>query len=151
MMMGAQLCEYTRNRWIIYFKRMNFLICKLYFIKYLIKGRKEKNYFSYNTHIIGLPRWLSGKESACQYRRCRRPGLIPGSERFPGGSNGNPLQYSYLGNPMDRRAWWATVHGVSKSQIWRAHTHNQKQTQVLPFSLQVQWKAKTTVQYLWSG
>ena len=41
-------------------------------------------------------------------------GSIPGSERSPGGGNGNPLQYSCLGNPMDRGAWWATVHGVTK-------------------------------------
>ena len=39
---------------------------------------------------------------------------IPGLGRFPGGGNSNPLQYSCLGNPMDRGAWWATVHGVSK-------------------------------------
>ena len=42
-------------------------------------------------------------------------GLIPGSGRGPGGGNGNPLQYSCLENPMDRGAWWATVHGVPKS------------------------------------
>ena len=42
--------------------------------------------------------------------------LIPGSGRSPGGGNGNPLQYSCLENPMDRGAWWATVHGVGKSQ-----------------------------------
>jgi len=42
-------------------------------------------------------------------------GSIPGSGRSPGKGNGNPLQYSCLGNPMDRGAWWATVHGVSKS------------------------------------
>ena len=41
---------------------------------------------------------------------------IPGSERSPGRGNGNPLQYSCLENPMDRRAWWTTVHGVTKSQ-----------------------------------
>ena len=41
-------------------------------------------------------------------------GSIPGSGRSPGGGNGNPLQYSDLGNPMDRGAWWATVHGVAK-------------------------------------
>ena len=41
---------------------------------------------------------------------------IPGLGRSPGGGNGNPLQYSYLENPMDRGAWQATVHGVSKSQ-----------------------------------
>ena len=43
-------------------------------------------------------------------------GSIPGSGRSPRGGNGNPLQYSCLENPMDREAWWATVHGVSKSQ-----------------------------------
>ena len=42
--------------------------------------------------------------------------LIPGSVRFPGEGNGNPLQYSYLGNPMDRGTWYVTVHGVTKSQ-----------------------------------
>ena len=44
-------------------------------------------------------------------------GVIPGSGRTPGGGNGNPLQYPCLENPMDREAWWATVHGVTKSQI----------------------------------
>ena len=42
-------------------------------------------------------------------------GLIPGSGRSPGEGNGNPLQYSCLGNPMDTGAWWPTVHGISKS------------------------------------
>ena len=44
-------------------------------------------------------------------------GLIPGSGRSPGEGNGNPLQYSWLGNPMDGGAWKAIVHGVEKSQI----------------------------------
>ena len=43
-------------------------------------------------------------------------GSIPGLGRSPRGRNGNPLQYSFLRNPMDRGAWWATVHGVAKSQ-----------------------------------
>ena len=41
---------------------------------------------------------------------------IPGSERSRGGGNGNPLQYSCLENPMDRGAWWATVHRVAESR-----------------------------------
>ena len=41
-------------------------------------------------------------------------GLVPGSVRSPGEGNGNPLQYSCLGNPMDRGAWQATVHGVAE-------------------------------------
>ena len=42
-------------------------------------------------------------------------GSIPGSRRFPGVGYGNPLQYSCLENPIDRGAWWATVHRVAKS------------------------------------
>ena len=55
----------------------------------------------------------SGKESACQ---AGDEGLIPGSGRSPGEGNGNPLQYSRLGNPMDGGDWRATVHAVAKSQ-----------------------------------
>ena len=54
-----------------------------------------------------------GKESTCN---AGDPGLIPGSGRPPGEGNGNLLWYSHLENPMDRGAWWATVHGVAKSQ-----------------------------------
>ena len=43
---------------------------------------------------------------------------IPGMGRSPGEGNGYPLQYSCLGNPMGRRAWWATVHGVAESQTF---------------------------------
>ena len=46
----------------------------------------------------------------------RDAGLVPASGRSPGGGYGNPLQYSCLENPMDRRAWRATVHRVAKSQ-----------------------------------
>ena len=41
-------------------------------------------------------------------------GAVLGSGRSPGEGNGNPLQYSFLGNPMDRGAWWATIHGVAE-------------------------------------
>ena len=58
------------------------------------------------------PGGLDRKESACNVGDL---GLIPGLGRSPGGGHGNPLQYSCLENPMDRGAWWATVHGVTKS------------------------------------
>ena len=45
------------------------------------------------------------------------PCLIPGSGGSPGGGNGNPLQYSCLGNPIAKGAWWATGHGVAKSRM----------------------------------
>ena len=57
-------------------------------------------------------------------------GLIPGAERFPGGRNSNLPQDSYLGNPMDREAWRATVHGVTKesdtTQLLNSNLNNQQ-------------------------
>ena len=61
---------------------------------------------------LGLYRWFSGKESACQ---AGDSGSIPRLARSSGEKNGNPLQYSCLGSPMDRGAWWATVHEVTES------------------------------------
>ena len=66
-------------------------------------------------HFSDFPWGLRGKESACSVGVARDAGSIPGSGRFSGGGHGNPLQYSCLKNPMDRGAWWATVHGVTKS------------------------------------
>ena len=60
------------------------------------------------------------KASACKVGDL---GSIPGLGRSPGERNGNPLQYSCLENPMDRGAWWATVHGVAKSQTQLSHFH----------------------------
>ena len=48
-------------------------------------------------------------------------GLIPGSGRSPGEGNGNPVQYSCLGNPMDKEVWWATVPAVAKSLTGVSH------------------------------
>ena len=62
---------------------------------------------------MGFPGGSDGKESTC---KAGDPGSIPGSERPPGEGNGNPLQYSCLGNPMERGAWGSVVHRVAKSQ-----------------------------------
>ena len=57
---------------------------------------------------------VSSKEPVC---KCRRDlGSIPGSGRSSEGGHGNPLQYSFLENPMDRGVWQATVHSISKGQ-----------------------------------
>ena len=61
---------------------------------------------------LGFP---GGSEVKASARNVGDLGLIPGSGRSPGEVNGNPLQYSCLENPMDGGAWWATVHGVTKS------------------------------------
>ena len=65
--------------------------------------------------LWSFPGGTSGKEPTCQCRRLGDMGSILGLERSPGGGHGNPLQYSHLENPMDRRAWWVLVHRFSKS------------------------------------
>ena len=62
---------------------------------------------------VGFPGGSEVKASACN---AGDSGSIPGSGRSPGEGNGNPLQYSCLENSIDRGTWWATVHGVTKSQ-----------------------------------
>ena len=62
-----------------------------------------------------LPQWLGGKESACNARLAEDSSSIPELGRSPGGEHGNPPQYSWLENPVDRGARQATVHGVAKS------------------------------------
>ena len=56
------------------------------------------------------------KNPAANVEDVKNEGSMPGWGRSPGRVNGNPLQYSYLENPMDRGAWWATVHEVAKSR-----------------------------------
>ena len=64
-----------------------------------------------HTHEL-VPGGSDGKESTCN---ARYVGSVPELGRSPGEGNGNPLQYSCLENPMDRGAWWATVHVVAVS------------------------------------
>ena len=65
-------------------------------------------------YVMGSPGGSDGEESA---GNAGNLGSILGSGRYPGKRNGNPLQYSCLENSMDREAWQATVHSVTKSQI----------------------------------
>ena len=75
-------------------------------------------------YIHGVPCSSNSKESACY---AGDQGSIPGSGRSSGEGNGNPLQCSCLGNPMDRGAWWATVCGVTEldrtEQLTHTYTH----------------------------
>ena len=66
--------------------------------------------------LVGFPDGSAGEESASNAGDTGYVSLIPELGRSPGEANGNPLQCSCLKNPMHKRAWWATVHGVSKSQ-----------------------------------
>ena len=75
--------------------------------------------------MFGAFQALTGKESACNAGAAGHAGSIPGSGRAPGGGHGNPLLYFYLEKPMNRGAWWATVHRITKSQtqLKRLGTH----------------------------
>ena len=79
-------------------------------------------YISISNLTSPMAQW--GKESTCNAGDTGDIHLIPGLGRSPGGEHGNPIQSSCLENPMDRRAWQATVHGVTKSRTWLStHTH----------------------------
>ena len=62
--------------------------------------------------LHGFPGGAMVKNLPANARDARDPGSIPGSGRSPREENGNPLQYSCLGNPIGRGAWWAIVHGI---------------------------------------
>ena len=72
---------------------------------------------------MSFPDGSTGKESTCNKGDTGDLGLIYGAGRFPGGGDGNPLQYSCLENPMDREAWQATLHGVTASDRTEATEH----------------------------
>ena len=77
-------------------------------------------------HLKGFPNGLAGKESTCNAGYSRDMGSIPGSGRSPGVGNGNPFQYSCLGNPMDRRAW-----GCKAGHDWATHIYTHYTLRVL--------------------
>ena len=83
----------------------------------------------------GLPRGVSGKEPACQCRRHNRHGFDPWVGRIPWRRKWHPLQYSFLGNPKDRGAWQATVHGVAESDM-TGHAHARRVGTVVAYFMQ---------------
>ena len=66
--------------------------------------------------LLGFPRGSVVKNLPANRGDIRDVGSVPGSGRSPGGGHGNPLQFSCLGNPMDRGAWRAIIHGVTESR-----------------------------------
>ena len=86
-----------------HFSHVEFVLIKVW--------RDVESFIPQISRVKGFPGSSVGKESTCN---AGDMGLIPGSERAPGEENGYSLQYSCLGNPMDREAWQATVHGVSR-------------------------------------
>ena len=91
------------------------LVSKILFIRRKKAGSKNS-------------RWHSGKESTCQFRRCKRCEFGPWLGKIPWRRKWQPLQYSWLENSMDIGGWGATVHGVVKSQTrLSAHVHTHAQ------------------------
>ena len=82
--------------------------------------------------MLGLPRWLSGKECACN---AGDTDLIPELGRSPGEGNGNPLQYSCLVNTMSRRAWGAIVYGIVKESDTTEWLNKNINWEILPAAL----------------
>ena len=111
------LCCYTVNivikNFLFHFSVISVIMpsgnCNFFFFYFFI--------LFFNFTVLSLHFWKCfphssvGKESACNAGEL---GSILGSGRYPGEENGNPLQYSCLEIPMDRGAWWATVHGVAR-------------------------------------
>ena len=83
------------------------LVCTVCFVNV----DDSRLFYIHLRYVEGFPRLLNGKESACQ---CRRYRFNPESGKSRGEGNGNPVHYSYLGNPMDRGVWQATVDRVIK-------------------------------------
>ena len=106
------------------------LPCWKVFIKSLSKSNQQKKKANIYKHVCQqrasqlVP---AVKNLPANAGNLRVAGSIPGSGRCPGEEHSNPLQHSYLENPMDRGAWWATVHRVTKSRIqpkWlNTHAH----------------------------
>ena len=85
-------------------------------ISILLRPEKRRREQSEHTHLCVKLTSPGGSDSKASVYNAGDLGLIPGSERSPGEGNGNPLQYYCPENPIDRGAWWATVHGVAKSR-----------------------------------
>ena len=87
--------------------------------------------------VVGFPGGASDKEPSANAGDARDVDSIPGWGRSPGGGLGHPVQYSCLENPMDRGAWWATVHSVAKSRLG-----------LKQLSMQHRWVVKSNTSYL---
>ena len=90
-------------------------ICIIHVSSHSISLSPWKPWFGTNIPWNGLPRWHSWRNRPANTGDITDVGSIPASQRSQGGGHGNPLQYSCLENSMDRGAWRATVHRVTKS------------------------------------
>ena len=83
-----------------------------------LPAMQKTRYFIHNVLLQGFPDGTGGQEPSCKCKRRKRHGLNPWVRKIPWRRAWQPTQYSCLKNPMDRRAWWAIVHRVTKSRTW---------------------------------
>ena len=89
-------------------------------------SNKTKQYFNpFKAYSWASQVALGVKNSPANAGDIRNTGSVPASGRPPGGGHSNPFQHSCLENPIDRAAWWATVHGVKKSRTQLKHARTQ--------------------------
>ena len=109
-----------------YFKNLNYTYIYIHIYIYIYRERereREHLAFALWSSIRGTSEVvLVVKNPPANTEGIRDADWIPGSGRSPGEGNGYPLQYSCLQNPMDREAWWATVHSVAKQLSMNTHT-----------------------------
>ena len=101
-------CKNKKCMWWNDLIKLDIIKCKIRILCFSLKYINRQHVYI----LTAFPGGASGKEPACQ----RDEPSIPKSGRFPGGGHGDSLQDSCLENPMKRGAWWATVHGVTRSQ-----------------------------------
>ena len=114
-------------------------------------SNEKSNYPSGKITRTGLPQWCSGKESACN---AEDMGLIPGWGISPGEGNGNPLQYSCLGNTMGRGTCWAIVYGLVEESDTTEQLNNKDHMAWRPWgSFENLWdnNDKKNTSYKWQG
>ena len=93
--------------------------------------------------------WLSRKESTCHTGAAGGMGLIPEWGWTPGRGDGDPLQYSCLENPVERGAWWATLHWVAKSQTrLKQLEHTCMHPKIYHFGISIIWKQMRINKYI---
>ena len=121
-------CRRVRHDWsdlaCTYSVSTDSMNCRSKILKINSKSSEKQN-LDFSHYIVALV----VKNPPAHAGDIRDVGLIPGSGRSPGEGHGNPLKYSCLENPMDRGAWWATVHRVTQSQTrlrWlNTHRHHE--------------------------
>ena len=114
-LVGNILWESSTERWPLVPVRCDQFVCRIPWV-----GREVRTLVA---QIV--------KNAPAMQERQETLNSIPGSGRPPREGHGNPLQYSCLENPMDRGAWWATVHGVAKSQTWLSNFQEPYKAQLI--------------------